>query len=224
MGRVQDKVAIVTGGGNGIGSAIANRFVDEGATVIITDYNKAAGEAVAANSNAITFIPHDVRSEEEWRQLMASVLKDYKRLDILVNNAGILATESNQELEDTSLEQWREVHAVNSEGVFLGCKHGVNAMKKTGGAIVNLSSIAGLLASPNLVAYGASKGAVRQLTKSVAVHCGKEGYRIRCNSVHPGIIRTDMGDQVMMLGKGDFKEKWAQRISLIPLGEAGTSI
>ena len=153
---------------------------------------------------------------------MDNVLQKHGRLDILINNAGILATESSQDVESTSLNQWQAVNAVNSEGVFLGCQHGIQAMKATGGSIVNLSSIAALMATPHLFAYGASKAAVRQLTKTVAVHCGREGYRIRCNSVHPGVIETSMGDELMALGGGNVEEKWAARIAAIPLGEAGT--
>ena len=222
MGRVDQKIAIVTGGGNGIGRAIAERLAAEGAIVTVTDQNPAAGKAVADAVNTIQFLEHDVRIEADWAKVMDNVLQKHGRLDILINNAGILATESSQDVESTSLNQWQAVNAVNSEGVFLGCQHGIEAMKATGGSIVNLSSIAALMATPHLFAYGASKAAVRQLTKTVAVHCGRKGYRIRCNSVHPGVIETSMGDQVMALGGGNVKEKWAARIAAIPLGEAGT--
>ena len=171
----------------------------------------------------ISFCYHHVTVAKDWQELFKFALEQFKRIDILVNNAGILATETSQILEDTSLKQWRTIQAVNSEGVFLGCKYGVEAMRETGGSIINLSSIAGLIGSPHLVAYGASKGLVRQLTKSIAVHCGREGYRIRCNSIHPGIIRTKMQDQVVALNGGDTNEKWKDRINMIPLGEAGTA-
>ena len=222
MGRVDQKIAIVTGGGNGIGRAIAERLAAEGAIVTVTDQNPAAGKAVADAVDTIQFLEHDVRIEADWAKVMDNVLQKHGRLDILINNAGILATESSQDVESTSLNQWQAVNAVNSEGVFLGCQHGIEAMKATGGSIVNLSSNAALMATPHLFAYGASKAAVRQLTKTVAVHCGRKGYRIRCNSVHPGVIETSMGDQVMALGGGNVKEKWAARIAAIPLGEAGT--
>ena len=222
-GRLQKKNAIVTGGGNGIGKAIAERFAKEGAQVIITDYNRQDGINVAEKSEMISFCYQDVTVERNWQELIKFALEQFKQIDILVNNAGILATGTSQILEDTSLEQWRAIQAVNSEGVFMGCKYGVEAMRKTGGSIINLSSIAGLIGSPHLVAYGASKGLVRQLTKSIAVHCGKEGYRIRCNSIHPGIIRTKMQDQVVALNGGDIDAKWNDRINLIPLGEAGTT-
>ena len=222
MGRVDKKIAIVTGGGNGIGRAIAERLAEEGAIVTVTDQNPEAGKAVADGVDTMQFLEHDVRIAADWAKVMASVTRQHGRLDLLINNAGILATESSQDVESTSLDQWRTVNAVNSEGVFLGCQQGIEAMKATGGSIVNLSSIAALMATPHLSAYGASKAAVRQLTKTVAVHCGRKGYRIRCNSVHPGVIQTSMGDHVMALGGGNVEQKWAARIAAIPLGEAGT--
>ena len=222
MGRVDKKIAIVTGGGNGIGRAIAERLAVEGAIVTVTDQNPEAGKAVADGVDTMQCLEHDVRIAADWAKVMASVTRQHGRLDLLINNAGILATESSQDVESTSLDQWRTVNAVNSEGVFLGCQHAIEAMKATGGSIVNLSSIAALMATPHLSAYGASKAAVRQLTKTVAVHCGRKGYRIRCNSVHPGVIQTSMGDHVMALGGGNVEQKWAARIAAIPLGEAGT--
>ncbi len=222
-GRIQKKNAIVTGGGNGIGKAIAERFAKEGARVIITDSNRQDGISAAEGSESISYCYQNVTAEKDWQKLIKFARDQFKQIDILVNNAGILATETSQVLEDTSLKQWRTIQAVNSEGVFLGCKYGVEAMRETGGSIINLSSIAGLIGSPHLVAYGASKGLVRQLTKSIAVHCGREGYRIRCNSIHPGIIRTKMQDQVVALNGGDTNEKWKDRINMIPLGEVGTA-
>jgi 3(or 17)beta-hydroxysteroid dehydrogenase len=167
---------------------------------------------------------------------MAAVADHHGRPDILVNNAGILATEDNQSLAQTELKQWRAVQAVNVEGVFLGCKYGVAAMSAGdseqkrprggagGGAIVNMSSLAAMIGSAHLVAYGASKGAVRQLTKSVAIDCARKGLGIRCNSVHPGMIVTDMGDQVLSLGGGDAKKRYASRMRLIPMGEPGQAV
>ena len=225
MGRVENKIAIVTGAGTGIGAATARRLAEEGATVTVTDLNAERGQAVAGSlGGAAAFVQQDVRSEADWQRLMEEVTGRHGRLDILVNNAGILATEQSQTIEDTEMEQWRAVQQVNVEGVYLGCRYGVKAMKETGGAIVNLSSIAGLIATPHTVAYGASKGAVRQMTKSVAIYCGRKGYGIRCNSVHPGIMRTEMGDQVMGLGGGDPEKAWAARLAIIPSGQAGEAI
>ena len=179
------------------------------------------------------FVRHDVRQEANWQELFETVAQNHGRPDILVNNAGILATENDQELALTDLEQWRAVQQVNVEGVFLGCKYGVAAMTADGGrakggdgggAIVNMSSIAGLIATAHLVAYGASKGAVRQLTKSVAIDCARQGLGIRCNSVHPGVIVTNMGNQVMSLGGGDMEANWKARLALVPMGEPGQAV
>ena len=222
MGRVQDKIAIVTGGGTGIGRASAKRMAEEGAIVTVTDIHRERGEAVAKEIGASSvFITHDVREENDWRALMADVLSRHGRLDILVNNAGILATEDRQSIEDVDMAQWRAIHAVNVDGVYLGCRYGVQTMKNTGGAIVNLSSVAAMVGTPSLAAYGASKGAIRQLTKSVAIDCARKGYGIRCNSVHPGVIETNMGNQAMGMNGADLQESWRARIALIPLGEPG---
>jgi 3(or 17)beta-hydroxysteroid dehydrogenase len=223
MGRVEGKIAIVTGSGTGIGRATALRLAGEGATLVITDMDMAAGETVVGEiGDTANFVQQDVREEGDWRRLMDDTLSRHGRLDILVNNAGILATENLQELESTELDQWRAIQCVNTEGVFLGCKYGVEAMRANGGgSIVNLSSMAALVGTPHLVAYGASKGAVRQLTKSVALHCGSRGYGIRCNSVHPGLIETRMGDQVMALGNGDIERNKEARRRMVPLGELG---
>lgn len=221
-GRVAGKRAIVTGGANGIGRATAMRLAAEGAKVTITDVDHDQGQAAAAEiGEGTTFLGQDVRQEEDWHRVIADVTARDGGLDILVNNAGILGTQSHQTIEHLDLEEWRLIQAINVEGVFLGCRFGIDAMKAGGGAIVNLSSIAGLLASPHVAAYGASKGAVRQLTKSVAVHCGRAGYRIRCNSVHPGVIKTAMGDQVMGIGGIEAAAGWAARLKMIPLGEPG---
>ncbi len=225
MGRVEGKIVVVTGAGNGIGRATAARLAEEGATVCVTDLNEEAGAAVARElGGEAAFLAQDVRREEDWQRVIDEVVGRHGRLDILVNNAGILATENSQVIEDTELEQWRAVQQVNVEGVFLGCRQAVRAMRESGGAIVNLSSVAGLIGTPHLAAYGASKGAVRQLTKSVAIYCGRKGYGIRCNSVHPGIIRTDMGDQVMGLGGGDAEANWRTRVEQIPIGEPGQAV
>ena len=153
-GHVHKKNAIITGGGNGIGKAITKRFAAEGAQVLITDCNQHDGMNVAKGTEAITICHQDVTVETDWKGPFKFALEKFSRVDILVNNAAILATETSQLLEDTSLKQWRAVQSVNSEGVFLGCKYGVEAMRQTGGSIINLSSIAGIISSPHLVAYG----------------------------------------------------------------------
>jgi len=225
MKRLQGKVGIITGAVRGIGRATAERFCEEGAIVIVADINQVAGQQVAKTLGEPTsFFQLDVREKGQWHSLMSEVTKEYGKLDILVNNAGILSTTSRQSVEDVNLEEWRSVQSVNVEGVFLGCQAAVKVMKSGGGAIVNLSSVAGLIASPGILAYGASKGAVRQLTKSIAVDCARKGYGIRCNSVHPGLIDTDMGQNSMHMGGGNPEENYRNRVALTPMGEAGSPI
>lgn len=226
MGRVQDRVALVTGAGTGIGKATATRLHEEGARVVVTDLNVEAAEQTASELGGDTLaLAQDVREEADWARVMQTIGERRGRLDIQVNNAGILAVGGAQSVEDTDLEHWRSIQQVNVEGVFLGCQHAVRMMKAHGGAIVNLSSIAGLLGTPHLFAYGASKGAVRQLTKSVATYCGRMGYGIRCNSVHPGIIQTRMGDAVFALGgNNDIEAGKVERVKTIPAGRLGDPV
>ena len=222
MGRLKNKVAIVSGGANGIGRAVCSRFVKEGARVIVADLKEGAGnELVSELGSAASFYKLDVRNNEEWKELTKHILKLHGSFDILVNNAGILSTTDQQSIEHVDIDQWRAVQSVNVEGVFLGCQTAVLAMKDTGGSIINMSSVAGLIASPGIVAYGASKGAVRQLTKSIAIDCARKGYKIRCNSVHPGYIETELGRGSMNLGGGDPAENYKKRIALTPMGEPG---
>ena len=192
MGRVEGKVAIVTGGASGIGLATAELMLSEGATVAITDMQKEKGEAEAARlGGKCSFYAHDVTQEADWVRIVGEVVKAHGGLDILVNAAGVAS--QGQRLIDTSIEEWRRVNAVNVEGVFLGVKHGIRAMAASGGgSIVNISSILGLVGSPASGAYSASKGAVRLLTKSAALECKRHGEPVRVNSVHPGYIDTPM--------------------------------
>ena len=226
MGRVEGKIAIVTGGANGIGRAVCRRFAEEGAIVTVADVNAEQGQALAAElGGEAGFIALDVRSEQGWQSLMDAVLARHGRLDVLVNNAGILATTQHQSIDDIGIDEWRAVQAVNAEGVFLGCRAGVKAMKPGGGgSIINLSSIAGIIGTPQIVAYGASKGAVRQMTKSIAIDCARKRYGIRCNSVHPGLIDTDMGTESMGLGGGDPAENLKTRVEATPMGERGEAL
>ena len=190
MGRVEGKIVIVTGAASGIGRQDAVTLAREGARVAITDVNQEAGRALAKEiGDAAVFIRHDVSCEDDWKSVIAATQERFGRIDGLVNNAGVLLMAS---VEDTTLEQWRQVHRINSDGYFLGCKHGVAAMKSGGGgSIVNMSSVAasGL---PFAAAYSASKASVAALTNSVAIHCRSAGYRIRCNSIHPDGVLTPM--------------------------------
>jgi 3(or 17)beta-hydroxysteroid dehydrogenase len=188
MAELSERVAIVTGGASGIGPATAALLQDAGATVIVADVQKAA-------EGCGRFVSHDVAAEGSWKSLLADVLDREGRLDIMVNNAGVVGGSGT--IESTTVEAWRRVEAVNSEGVFLGCKYALEGMRKTGrakpdakGSIVNVSSIAALIGSAGPTAYSASKGAVRLLSKSVAMHCAERKYDIRCNSVHPGGVDT----------------------------------
>jgi 3(or 17)beta-hydroxysteroid dehydrogenase len=189
-GRVEAKVAIVTGGASGLGLATARRLAEEGARVIISDIDVEQGQALAQSIPGCEFKEHDVSKEQQWISLIDDVLAQYGRLDVLVNNAGIVALMA---IDDTTEELWRAVHAVGTDGTFFGCKHGLRAMQKTGkGSIINMSSVAGLIGYPTVFAYAASKGAIRSMTKAVAVQCAQSGSGIRCNSIYPGNMDTPM--------------------------------
>ncbi len=217
-GRVAGKIALITGGASGIGRAAAQRLAAEGATVIVTDRDGPGAAAVAAALGA----PHaaatlDVTDEAAWAAVVADAVARHGRLDVLVNSAGI---GRHGDIESTTLADFRLMYRVNVEGTFLGCRAAVGAMKAHGGAIVNLSSVAGLIGVPDLAGYCASKGAVRLLTKSVALHCAKQGYRIRCNSLHPSFIDTPMVD-AMAAALGDPAAAKAQLGRAAPLGRLG---
>ena len=188
--RLQNKVAVVTGAASGIGEATARLFIAEGAQVLLTDLNAGEGERIAAElGDSAAFMQQDVSDPAAWQALAARVRERYQRLDVLVNNAGILVPGN---IEEATLEQWQRLLRVNADSVFLGCQTAVALMKERGGSIINMSSIAALAARDDYLAYGASKGAVAALTRSVAVHCRRAKYRIRCNSVHPDGVMTPM--------------------------------
>jgi 3(or 17)beta-hydroxysteroid dehydrogenase len=223
VGRLSDQVAVVTGGAEGLGNAIARRLVDEGATVVITDVQGERG-AAAASALQCTFIVQDVCDEAQWPQVVEEVEGRFGALHILVNNAGILGPMDAVNPEDTSLPAWRRIFAVNVEGVFLGCRAALPAMRRAGrGAIVNLSSMADRVATPQATAYGASKAAVRQLTMSVAQHCTERRLAIRCNSVHPGMVRTPLLNKAMLetaQARGvPYEQIIREYQSVIPLGD-----
>ena len=226
MDRLKDKIAVITGAAKGIGYETVRTFINEGAQVGMTDLDVEAGSAASAHfGTACNFIAQDVTEESSWDKLANHIETTYGRLDVLVNNAGILATETTQDIETTTLAQWRAVQQVNVEGVFMGCQMAVRIMKKTGGSIVNISSTAGIVGEPRLVAYCASKGAVRLMTKGVALHCARNRYNIRCNSVHPGPIETDMGDALLGLQNyidgPNLESKWETLRRRIPTGSSG---
>jgi 3(or 17)beta-hydroxysteroid dehydrogenase len=209
MDRLKDKVALVTGGAQGIGKAIVRSFAAEGARVIIADIDPSEGEALAGELPGAVFRQLDVADERQWIAVLDSVVADFGRLDVLVNNAGITGrADAKNDPEHTTLEDWRRVMTVNTDGVFLGCKHAIRVMRPNRtGSIINMSSRSGLVGIPHQAAYAASKAAVRNHTKTVALYCAEEGLNIRCNSVHPAAILTPMWEA--MLKDAADKEKVA---------------
>ena len=191
MTRLAGKTALVTGGASGLGEAIVRRFVAEGAKVVIADIDATGGKALATELGvAARFQVLDVTSEESW----AAALATCERLDVLVNNAGITTVGS---IESLSLADFRIMLDIDLIGVFLGCKLATPLMNKTGGSIINMSSMCGVRAQGDLVGYNAAKAAVTHLTKSAALHYAAQGFGVRCNSIHPGAIHTPILDKVM---------------------------
>lgn len=222
MGRVENKIALVTGAAQGLGASIAELLVRHGARVVLTDINlrgvrRLAKEINTGNPDAAFAIQQDVASEDGWRRTIEAARSQFGRLDILVNNAGIGSVGS---VEDETYENWRHVHAVDLDSVFLGCKYGIPLMRESGGgSIVNVSSISGIIAGHNLAAYNSAKAAVRHLTKSVALHCAHERNNIRCNSVHPVFIDTPILDGLV---KGQDRTAALNKLGRqIPLGRVG---
>jgi len=222
--RLARRVALVTGAARGIGEAVARAFAAQGAFVFVSDIAEDHGRAVAASlAPDAAFLRLDVREEADWEGAMRAVLARGP-LDVLVNNAGITGLESGDagDPEHASLAQWRAVHAVNSDGVFLGCRAAIRAMRAQGrGAIINISSRSGLIGVPAAAAYAASKAAVRNHTKSVALYCAEQGLAIRCNAIHPGAILTPIWEP--MLGGGAAREAMlAELVAEVPLQRFGT--
>ena len=219
MGRLEGKTALVTGAASGIGLQTSIRLAEEGALVMMTDINHEEGlqQAEKLGANA-TFLKLDITEEEEWISVLDETVKRFDRLDILVNSAGMVLI---ADVEQITLEDWRKVHAVNLDGTFLGCKHGVRVMKEFGaGSIINLSSVSGMIGGFNLAAYNSSKGAVRMLTKSVALHCARAGYGIRCNSIHPTFIETPMLES-MIRDSPDAEKARQTLVRQVPLRRIG---
>ncbi len=217
-GRIAGKVALITGGASGLGRETARVFLAEGAKVAITDINAAAGAAVAKELGPdCAFFRHDVTSEEEWKAVVKSTVDRFGSLHILVQSAGIGLSKTVMEIE---LEEWRKVHAIDLDGVFLGCKAAIPAIHRSGGgSIVNISSIAGIIAGHNMAAYNSAKAGVRHLSKSVALYCAKVKNGIRCNTVHPTFIDTPILDK--------YKERFGTEVALdklsrqVPIGRVG---
>lgn len=223
--RVEGKVALVTGSAQGIGKATAIALAHEGAHVIVSDVNDAEGNALARQIGGQCIYLHlDVSKENEWKTVMQQIAKQFGKLHILVNNAGITGFQEGfgpQDPEHASLASWHQVHAINSDGVFLGCKYAIQMMKTHQGcSIINVSSRSGLVGIPGAAAYAASKAAVRNHTKTVALYCCQQGYQIRCNSVHPAAILTPMWKP--MLG-ANLEVAIAEIAKDIPMHRMGTA-
>lgn len=215
--RIKDKVALVTGGASGIGAAICKRFSDEGAYVVIADINRADGELLSQKLGERTlYIELDVRAPDQWRSAIEKTVAQLGGLDILINNAGIVIP---GDIESCSHTDWQLTQSVNSDGVFFGCQEGIKTMKHLGGgSIINISSIEGIIGEPLAAAYNASKGAVRILTKSAALHCADHGYHIRVNSLHPGYVATPLvSGAVTSLSENEMREFQQRIIGNIPM-------
>lgn len=217
-GRIADKVALVTGGASGLGAAIVRRFVAEGASVVIGDVDVEGGEALAAELGAASsFQSLDVTDEAAWIAAFAAVEARHGRLDILINNAGITTVGT---IESLDLAAFRRMLDIDLVGVFLGCKHVIPLMKRTGGSVINMASTCSIRAQPELAGYNAAKAGVAHLTKSVALHYAREGYGMRCNSIHPGVIGTPILEKV--LAQVDDPEAiYAGWVAVHPIGRIG---
>jgi 3(or 17)beta-hydroxysteroid dehydrogenase len=207
MARLKDKIVLITGAAGAVGGAVAVAVTREGGIAIATDLAPRAG------------IDHglDVTAEDDWQRVLAEIERARGGLDGLVNAAGIALLGT---IEDTDYASWRRVLAVNLDGTFLGCKHALALLKRRGGSIVNLSSISGIVGGHNLTAYNASKGGVRLLTKSVALHGARLKPPVRCNSVHPAFLEGAMVDDILMqTGRTEIARTQLARD--IPLGRLG---
>jgi len=198
MGRVEGKVAIVTGGASGIGRSCAELLAKEGASVVVTDIQEDMGRALVSQivdgGGTAVYLQHDVTDELAWITVLEYVREHFGTLNILVNNAGIAIGGS---IVDMELAQWQRQQAINLDGVFLGVKHSIPLMRESGsGSIINMSSVAGLKGAGSLAAYNATKGGVRLFTKGVALECAQSRWPIRVNSVHPGIIDTPIWTKI----------------------------
>jgi len=222
MGRVDEKIALITGAAQGLGAAIASMLANEGAKVALSDINSDGAREVAASidrdhpGSAIS-LQQDVADEDGWQRVLQQVQAEFGGLNILVNNAGIGSVAN---VEEESFETWRRVHAVDLDSVFLGCKYAIPLITESGGgSIINISSISGIIAGHNFAAYNSAKAAVRHLSKSVALHCARAGNNIRCNSVHPVFIDTPILDGMARDGDRDAALQKLGR--QIPIGRVG---
>jgi NAD(P)-dependent dehydrogenase (short-subunit alcohol dehydrogenase family) len=225
MGRLNGKVALITGAATGLGEADAKLMAKEGAKVVITTNRKisqgeALAEAIRKARGEAEFVRLDVTNSAEWKAVIDHIIARYGKLNVLVNNAGISMLKN---IEQTSPEDWNQIMNVNATGVFLGTKYAIEAMKKQSEpcSIINISSIEAITGEPFAVAYNASKGAVRSLSNTAALHCAEEGYNIRVNSVYPGYINTPMAEQEAKEIGMTIKQYFDRAIRMTPLGHVG---
>ena len=219
MPRLENKVVLISGGASGIGAETARLVVREGGKAVLADRDEGKGRALATELGASAhFVPLDVVDEPSWQAAVAATVTKFGGLHGLLNSAGVGVRNT---IEDCTLEEYRRVNDINSLGTFLGCKSAIGAMKASGGgSIVNISSVLGLRGAAHAMAYSASKGAVRTLTKNVALHCAQMKYNIRCNSVHPGYIDTPMIAPRLEQNAGNMSGRQALE-ELHPLGRLG---
>ena len=191
MGRVKDKVVVITGAGSGLGKADAHRLSEEGAKLVLTDINEKEGRrTVDECEGEAIFFAQDVKDESSWPRLIEATITAFGRLDVLVNNAGNAHIAN---IESASTDQWHDILRVHLDGTFCGCRSAIPEMTKSGGgSIINMSSVAALVGLSPYLAYSAAKGGIRSMTKSIAIYCREKKNLIRCNSIHPGSISTPM--------------------------------
>lgn len=224
MGRIDGKVCLITGASSGLGEAAARLLAAEGGRMILTDINTEKGEALAVELNRegreAIFLAHNVTCEEDWHRVFDTLQNQYGRLDVLVNNAG---GGTYNDLETLSLNEWRGIISLNLDSTFIGTQLAVKTMKESGGgSIINMSSVGGLVGSPNLVAYSAAKAGVKLFSKAAAIHCGQQGYNIRINTVHPGLIKTESGMEMASKATGmSPAEAEAAFSAMHPIGRIG---
>ena len=223
MNRVKNKAALITGGASGLGLASGKQLLKEGAKVIFTDIDEAQLENIKDqidNEFTESFSTKllDVTDEENWKSVLSESVDELGGLNILLNSAGITL---GADIVSTSFDIWKKVHDVNLDGVFLGCKHALPLMSQSGlGSIINLSSISGIVAGWNTAAYNSSKAAVRHLTKSIALYCGKKEIDVRCNSIHPAFVDTPILDPMkQVFGKDEAIKKLSRQIPINRIGE-----
>ena len=223
MGRVQDKVAIITGAASGLGFAAARMLLKEGAKVVLTDVNREVLDSMPDRLNDFSQSQfqtcfHDVNQEDSWVELINKTENDQGKINILVNSAGISL---GADVVSTDFDIWKKVHHVNLDSVFLGCKYAVPIMGKyEHGSIINISSISGIVAGWNTAAYNSSKAGVRHLSKSVALFCAKKGYDVRCNSIHPAFVNTPILDPIKQaFGEAEAVAKLSRQIPMNKIGD-----